>query len=226
MKRLLFTIFILMAVASSTSAEILATVASAMYRARADLNVDTTDTEYLPTIEATHRIREAVSLINHLLMDNRTNTAIPLAVNTYKYGLDSLETITSVQFIRGDTIKTLSYVPRAQWYEMENQFSKGLNGMLAHPSYWDYYDDTIYIFPVPSRVDTLYATANDEIFGLDTLTLLSGIDEVYRPAIIKYVVYETAKIRQHPMTAIYKQDYERLWGLLFPNFNPQVSNVQ
>jgi len=235
MRRLL-TIVVFMVIAGSARAEILSTVAGAMYRARADLNVDTTDTEYLSNAEAGHRIKEAVSLINRLVGDNRTNTTIPMAINTYVYHLpdssaaDTLnrwwESIVSVQFVRADTIKTLLRVPRAMWYEKDHQFSKGSKGLLAHPSYYDYYDDSLYVFPVPSRVDTLTVTTTDKITSLNAITTLISIDEVYRPAIVKYVVYETAKARQHPMVLLYKQDYERLWGLLFPRFNPQVPNAQ
>ncbi len=234
MKRIPLILFLIGVMCCSSQAQILNRFIDVTWQARNDLNSDTANTLLLPAYEANSRIRTAMSLVNRLVGDNRTNTAVPVSINTYKYGLpdstisDTIvlakSEIVSVQWIRSDTIKTLNRVPRASWYEQEHQSTKGQGRFLGRPSHYDYYDDTIYFHPIPSRVDTIYVTSIDNIYRLDTVTTLSSIHEDYRQAILKYVVYETAKARQHPLTAMYKQDYERLWMLLFPSFRPQ--NVQ
>lgn len=238
MRRISIVLFMIGLLTVSVDAQILNTLTDVIRRARNDLNVDTSNATYLPLVEGNGRIREAMSLVNRLVGDNRTNTVVPLVVNTYKYGLKDSVTgspdtvvlarsaITSVQWIRADSIKTLTFIPRASWSEQAHQTTKGIKGLAHHPSHFDFYDDTLYIHPVPSEVDTLYVTSTDNIYGLDTTTTLAIIHEDYRPAILAYVVYHTARARQHPLVALYKQDYERLWMLLFPGFNPQVANVQ
>jgi len=238
MRRIPLTLLLIGLLSISAEAQILERFIDVTWDARNALNVDTANVTYLSGYEANVRIREAMSLVNRMTAENRTNVLIPIAINTYKYGLPdsvtgtpdtvvlSRQSITSVQWIKADTIKTLNYVPRAGWYEQEHQWCKAKEGMTGRPSHWDFYDDTLYIHPIPWRVDTLYVTTIDNIYGLDTVTTLAAIKEDYRSAVLKYVVYETAKSRQHPLTALYKQDYERLWTLLFPNFRPQVQGAQ
>lgn len=238
MKRISIALICILGLACSANAQILNTFTEVIKQARNDLNVDTADTDYLPAREGNARIRSGMSLVNRLLGDNRTNTAVVTAVNTYKYGLpDSLtgtpdtvvlahSSITSVQWISADSNKTLIYVPRNLWSEQEHKQTKGQINWLAHPSNYDFYDDTIYLNPIPSMVDTIYVTTIDNIYGLDTVTTLAKIHEDYRDAILKRVVYLTARARQHPLLQDYKDDYLTVWLSLFPNFRPQVQGAQ
>jgi len=222
MRRITILLLMFGVLAVNSHAEILTRFIDVTWQARNDLNVDTANTTYLPAYEANSRIQAAMSIVNKLVGDNRTNTAIPITVNTYKYALPTdYMAVTSVQWIRADTVKTLLNVPRAAWYEQEHQETKGKTGLLARPSHYDFYDDTIYVHPLPSQTDTLYVTTTHEFPSLESYSTLAGVDEDYRVAILKYVIYETAKARQHPLVALYKQDYERLWTILFPNFGPQ-----
>jgi len=236
MRRITIFLVFLGLVSVSVDAEILYTFTTMTERARNDLGIDASNTTYLSDTTAHDRIREGMRMVNSLLRYNRTDSIVVTAVKTYKYRLRTNNAgVTSVQWIRDDTIKTLLPIPKGQWGAQEHQHTKEKSGMLKRPSYYDFYDDTLYLYPIPTRIDSIYVTTWDRIesgdstvssLPVDTASTLAAIKEIYRPAVLKYIIYETAKANQHPLTAIYRQDYEEMMMILFPNFKPQAPSAQ
>lgn len=177
------------------------------------LNIDTTNTTYVTTGALDHLIREAI-VTNMVLMrcDKTIDSTTVTKFRQNTYALDSLMLgVSSVEWSKNDSVKALMYVPRSHWYEMEDRSTVGQKNFAERPSYYDYDDDRVYLFPTPTVVgDTIMITGWQGIGTIDTISAFSSIPQKYRAPIARCAAWLVVKAKQHPLTETYKKDYMEL----------------
>lgn len=185
--------------------------------ARRALGIDTTGGG-LSDANANYFIQEALVMHNPLLHDNEVEWVFTTGFNEYQYSLDSnIIGISSVRFEKGDTVKALVPIPMSLWTTMPHQTTKGRgqnkeeSWRLQYPSYYDWTDNYLFLYPVPTHKGSLYDTIRvigyRNIASVDTIVDLSYLPEKYRIAIKKYVVWQAALANSDPRTAAFEKVY-------------------
>jgi len=177
-------------------------------------------------------IRTAIVVVNYTIDAKTTRQVKALARSTQEYGLDSTVNILSAQIkITGtDSIKTLVYAPRELWSEQKHVSTEpGKNkGLLAVPSFFDYTDSSIALFPTPSKTgapDSLILLVVQRQPDIDTLSSLTLFPRKYRVAIVMYATYMVARAIQHPYTPLFRSDYAEHISTVRSTLNRKQSGV-
>ena len=170
---------------------------------------DTTLNEY---------VRRAVLQIIPLLKPRLIEDLIITAANENIYSLDTLTLgISSVQWRRKDSAKSLIYAPREVWYQLsvKPNLASEENLYNQRPSYYDYADSQIFLYPIPT-------IANDSFYIMSWYKLPTAFEDdslfqipvQYRTAILGYATYLAGRSRQHPLTEIFYRDYQEIVAIL------------
>lgn len=211
MKRLLLVLLLLVVGSSAQAFDYLDSLRNYEVQVKVYLNVDTTNTTYITTGALDHLIHEAI--VTNMVFMRGDKTTDATNVTSYRqntYALDSLMSgVTGISWVKNDTVKSLLFVPQSRWYEMEHRQTVGQkDAFLKRPSYYDYDDDNVYLFPVPSVVgDTIEIAGFQRVPDISTATDLGAIPQKYRTVIARCAAWLVAKAKQHPLAETYKQSY-------------------
>jgi len=186
------------------------------------LNVKTSSTAFISDTVANQFIREAVVTMMPAIRADKTVWTITTTYKQNAYSLDSTVLgISSVEWSKNDSVKSFVPVPRAKFYEMEHRETAGQkNGYDRRPSYYDYIDDQIFVYPPPTVVgDTIKIVGWQKVVNIDTATDLSAIPQVYRPAILTYSIYLIARRGERRDAEMFYRDYTNVVHLLNLSLN-------
>jgi hypothetical protein len=165
-------------------------------------------------------IREAVVTVNPIIHGYKTTKTFLTSFESSTYPLDSLIGIMSVQWRHGDSIRSIVYMPREKWVELQNQNTWGAdNPYLERPSVYDYTDDQITLFPVPTSSDTIQIVGFQKIPNITIISQVSQIPQKYRVAILKYATWLVARAKQHPQALTFLNEYHESIAFLMAGLN-------
>lgn len=211
MKRWLFAILSIPLFA--TGADFLATMGSAREQIKWTLGYASTVTDgVLADTSLNQFIREGIVTVAPLVAGIKAEQSFVTSYRVNKYALDTATlTVVSVFWQKNDSIKPLHLVPIGQWGEQTHRTTSGKNRFLKRPSYYDWTDDNIYLFPSPTSpvADTIKIIAFQKVAGIAVAGTLDSLPQVYRLPVYKYALWRTAGALQHPLTNHYWQDYQQ-----------------
>ena len=207
----LVIIFFLFTVVSH-SANYLDSFSSYRSQVKTALNVSTSDVTYLADTTLNQLIREGVNEIIPMVQAKKQTFSDTTLARKGAIALDSLAVgVRYVYWSKNDSVKTLLYVPKEQWYQLEVKIlnvNDKENPYNNRPSYYDYDESYIYLYPVPYITgDTIKYDAFSKIKNISAVTALSDIPVQYRNVILKYVIFKAAESKQHPLTQQFEKNY-------------------
>jgi len=218
MKTLWPLLFILFVAVNVSAADFLDDFTGYGVKMRQSLGISGSATGMLDDTTANNFVREAIVTLSPLIKPRKATTTI---ITTYRQNAYSLDTLVSgiiaVEWSKNDSVKSLVYVPRNLWYEQYSKVTKDKKDPYQQrPSYYDFIDGTIYLYPVPSAVrgDTIKIMGWEKLPNFISADTLEIIPLIYRVAILKYAVYLAARARSNPMTPMYLRDYEQAIAIL------------
>ena len=181
------------------------------YRAqvKAQLGVSESSSEYVSDSVLNRLIRGAIVKVMPIVKANKEQFTIVTTANTGGYNLDSTVVgVLDVGWRKNDTLKSFLYAPKSKWYEFEVKTALGKDGYEKRPSYYEYIDGRLFLYPIPViSGDTIVVDAYTKLENISTASSLSGIPSYYRTAILDYVAYMVAMSKQHPLTDVYYKNY-------------------
>lgn len=179
---------------------------------RRALGVDVTNTTYLSDSTANEFLREGVMTVTPQIGGDRSiDTTFRTAFWKSNYKLDTFTMgVRAVAISKNDTTKGLLYVPMSLWYQQEHKTTTGQqDNYLKRPSYWDYFDNTLWIYPPPTIAgDTLRIFTWKKPRYISDTTNLTALHPMARLAVLKYAIWQAAQARQHPMAGAFKSEYD------------------
>lgn len=177
---------------------------------RRHLNVDTASSNYCTDAVAGTLIRESIMTLLPVIRGKKTTWSTATTYRQGTYSLDSAALgIAAVVWSLNDSLKSLVYVPKSKWYEMNHKSTSEKQDYLKRPSYYDYDDDNLYVFPVPTKAgDTLRISGWQHVAGLGAATDLSSIPQAYRPVILSYAVYLFARGKSKQNAEMFYRDLQ------------------
>jgi len=193
------------------AADVLGTFSDYTYLLRQSFNVDTSDQAYLSDTIAHQFVRLSVVTLGPMLRGDKAVFHDTTVYHKDHYGLDTtIWGISSVQWVHADTVKTLKWIPQSRFGETYQQMAApAQTAVERRPYFYDHIDDTLFVFPAPIRNgDTLRIVAWKKVPSIAASDNLSGIPQKYRSPIFHFAAYLIARAKQHPLTALYRQDYQ------------------
>ena len=209
MKRLLICLVLL---ASTASAGFLGSFSGYRTQIKNKLNIAVAATSPLSDSVLNDFVREAVVTNVPLMQGIKVKVIDTLVKRQNAYTLDStLLYVKSVVWNKYDSVKSLLYLPQELWYSKEVKTTSGKKEYDRIPSYYDYDDTYLYLYPSPSVVenDTLEIRGVRRMGSISTLDSLVLIPEVYQTPILLYATYLAAQAISNPMTPLLKVEYEK-----------------
>jgi len=209
MKRLILIAVLLVFAASVSAADFMDSFAEYQTQIRLNLGVTATNTSYAADTTLNRVIRLSAIHINNLLKTYKTINEFVTVYHDGSYDLDSVIGVIYVEWSKNDSVKALVYAPKGQWYQLEVQEIASQKDYKKRPSYYDFVDGTLYLFPAPVIAgDTIRVTGWEKIGNISAAASLTDIKQRYRTAVLAYATYRMALSRTHPSTQLFKGDYE------------------
>ena len=217
MYRILFLLILLCS--SVQSSDYLDSLRNMQVAIRSALHFDTLATGGLTDEETQRWIQEAVVTTMPLMRGIKGVDSFVTAGNQIAYSLDStILGITSVRWSKNDTLKLLQYVPMEQWFEVlkvvktSDEIGKTLGKLKPadkRPSFYDYIDNEIYLYPVPTfpTGDTIKIVSWKKMTNILSDSSFTTIPTEYRVVILKYALWRAASSLEVPLAQLYYQDY-------------------
>ena len=176
---------------------------------RRKMDISQTNTGYASDSTLNQFVREAVVQLVPIIKGYTKTAVVTTVYKDNSYSIDSTITnIESVEWSYNDSIKSFVYVPKSQWYQMEHKETGNKDGYEKRPSYYDFTDSYLYLYPVPTKSgDSIIITGTGKIASLAASDNLSNIPQKYRGAILNYAVYQLAKSKGHPLWESFYRDY-------------------
>ena len=196
--------------------------------------IDMSNTAWLPDSTMNDFVKEAVAAVNPIVMGRKiidTIASILSQENTYEIDSNMIG-VFSVAWRNGDSVKSLVPVPRTLWHQQPHQTTIGqIDGYLKYPSYYDFIDGYVSVFPVP-RIsgDTVGDTLNGAFVvtgwslvpDLTSGASISLIPQQYRATILEYATWKVAEAKQHPLAAGFRSNFFELLSRMDVMLNGRV----
>lgn len=227
MKKLFVLLLVLLGVAA-LAADYMDSFSTYRAQIRRTIGVDIADVTYVSDSSLNDYIREGVVLAGGLTKGEKAIRTVTTHFMRNDYAMDSLITgVMSVVISKNDTVKALLYVPQTLWFQQEHRTTVGQDDpYLRRPSYYDYYDGTILVYPTPTLAgDTIKATCWQKVANISGATSLTSLHPLARVVVLKYATWQAAKAKQHPMTEMFRLEYESSVAVVNSILNAG-SNVQ
>ena len=229
MKKLLVLLILLLFCTTIQGADVLEVFQQYRHGIRQSLGLDTASAAISDTT-LNEYVRRAVFQIIPLLKPRLIEDLIVTTANNNIYSLDTLTIgVSSVQWRRKDSAKSLIYAPREIWYQLSvnPNLASEENLYNQRPSYYDYADSQIFLYPIPTIAsDTFYIMSWYKLPTAFEKDSLFQIPVQYRLAVLGYATYLAGRSRQHPLTEIFYRDYQEIVAILkqaYPReYRPQL----
>ena len=217
MKKLLVLLILLLFCTTIQGADVLEVFEQYRHGIKQSLGLDVTSSAIADTT-LNEYVRRAVLQIIPLLKPRFIEDSIVTTANDNIYSLDTLTLgISSVQWRTKDSVKSLIYAPREIWYQLpvKPNLSSEKNPYDKRPSYYDYADSLLFLYPVPTITsDTFWIMSWYKLPTAFEDDSLFQIPVQYRTAILGYATYLAGRSRQHPLTEIFYRDYQEIVAIL------------
>jgi hypothetical protein len=165
-------------------------------------------------------IREAIVTVNPIMRGYKTTLRKVSQFDSADYSLDSLIGISSVMWKKNDTARSIPYLAREKWATITPQNTYGANDpYLERPTVYDYTDNLISFFPVPTSEDTILINGWQKIPNITIISQVSQIPQKYRVAILKYATWLVARAKQHPQAVTFLNEYHESIAFLMAGLN-------
>jgi hypothetical protein len=211
MKRLIILLVSVLGFSSAQAGDLLDSLSAYRYQMRRHLGVDTASTGYISDENANQFVREAIVTLMPVIRADKIDDTITTSYRQTDYSLDSTFLgVISVEWRKMDTIKALQYVPRGKWYDLKHNATQGgKNPYLKRPSFFDYDDDYLYVFPVPTTTvaDTIIVHGWRKLPSVMAASDLTAIPQAYRVPILHWAVYLVARAKQKPDVDRFFRDF-------------------
>jgi hypothetical protein len=170
------------------------------------LNVDPTNTTWMTDSAMNQLIREAIVTVNPRIEGVKVSKTLLTDYHKLAYKIDtSVIGITSVTWVNGDTIRPLKYMVMESWVSLQHQSTDGADdNFLSRPSVYDYTDDSLYLFPIPTiSDDTIQYWGSQKITDIMMRDTIGILPQKYRVPILNYATYLVAVAKQHPAQGLF-----------------------
>lgn len=174
------------------------------------LDVDTTNTTYITTGVLDHFIREAIITTMPMIRGDKSSWTFITTYRQSTYSLDSTFLgVTSVEWSKNDSIKSLIYVPKGVWYQQEHRSVLGQEDQyMKRPSFFDHTDAQIHLYPVPIITgDTIRIYGWQKMGNIADTAVFSGIVQAYRIPVLRCAAWLVAMSKQHPNADRFKANW-------------------
>jgi hypothetical protein len=205
-KRLFVIFTILLSCASVFSADFMLTLSDYRAQIKRRLNVDPTNITWMTDSVMNQLTREAIVTVNPRIEGIRVSKTLLTDYHKLAYAIDtSVIGVTSVTWVNGDTIRPLKYMIMESWVSLQHQSTNGADDeFLSRPSVYDYTDDSLYLFPVPTIPDdTIRYWGPQKITDIMTRDTIGALPQKYRIPILNYATYLVAVAAQHPAQGLF-----------------------
>ena len=211
MKKLILILFLFLA-GNVGAADSLGTFGNYDAQVRSNLGLAATNTSFVTDTVINQFVREGVVGILPLIKGEKREFVITTIHKQNTYATDSLmlDPI-SVEWSKGDSVKSLTYAPRGTWYQLEVEKNLLLKkDYRRRPSHFDFTEDNIFLCPTPVVVgDTIKIIASAKLANIAAADSLISIPTKYRTMICDYATYRVALMRHSPKLS------ECKWKLIF-----------
>lgn len=194
-----------------------------------NLNVKITNTTWISDSTLNDFIRASIIKVSPIVRSNKTQFKFTTRNLIGSYSLDTTVVgVIDVAWSSNNYLKVMMYAPKSIWYTFENKSTiDGKDVYAKRPSYYDYIDGTLFLYPVPTTTgDTVVIDAYTKITSLSASDNLDDIPQVYRTAIVDYATYLAARSKQHPDRAMYYQNYLESVQLINQSVNRRGLSVE
>ena len=170
------------------------------------LNVDITNTTFMADSVMNQLIREAIITVNPQIAGVKVTKSIVTNYSQASYKIDStVVDIAQVWWRSNDTVRPMIYTPMEKWGALTHQNTYGGDDpYLTRPSVFDMTDDSLYLFPTPSQVDTVFYIGSQKITGISTKDTVLTVPQMYRIPILDWATYLVALSKQNPTAMTWK----------------------
>lgn len=157
-------------------------------------------------------LRQSVVEVACFVMGYEFDTSVITSQDVAKYGFGASSDIwgiSSVIWSKGDSTKALKYIPAQLWPDMEHQTCVGKQQYEARPSYYDWSDDYLRVYPAPNEdAETLIVNAYGLAEDVDTTSDMDSVRVYYRMAIVNHATWKLAIARSDPRADAFRLMYE------------------
>jgi hypothetical protein len=192
-------VFIILLICGSVAADdFMYTKAGYTAQMRRKLGYAQSNIGALPDADAEAFIEEGVAFAMPLV---RASKQIRMVVTSYQvndYALDSTTLgVISVWWKSGSYFKALQHLPISEWDKVEHKTTSGQSDtLLKRPSYYDFSDSVLSLYPVPSvSGDTIRILSWNDIGNVVALDTLKAIPQQYRIVVLNYATWAAALSR-------------------------------
>lgn len=221
MKRILLALLLLLFAAplSASDSTLYLTFDQIAVAARGSLGYDTTSTVGLSDAANARFAREGLLALQPFMKGDEVEWIFTTTYMEHRYAIDSdIVWISSVTWRKQDSAKVLLPITMKNWGQVEHKHTMGAKNYLAHPSYYDWSDAYLLLYPIPSlksgAYDTIRVIGYQAVSDLDTITTMTHLKERYRIAVKKYVTWQAAKANYDVRTNLFMQEYKEAVAIL------------
>ena len=203
--RYLFTIIVLLC-SSVFAADFLLTLGDYRAQIKRRFGVEPNNTTWMTDTVMNQLIREAIVTVNPKIEGVKVSRTVLTDYHKFAYKIDtSMVSIQTVSWVNGDTIRPLQYMAMESWGTLLHQSTNGaMDNYLSRPSVYDYTDDSLYLFPIPTiSDDTIQYFGSQKITNIATRDTVGTLPQKYRVPILNYATYLVAVAKQHPAQGLY-----------------------
>ena len=214
MKKLII-IFLILLCGNVLSADFCENFEEYRRQIKRNLHLDTASTAISDTT-LNQFIRQGVIKVMPLIQAIKSTD---LFVTVHRQGVYTLDStvvgVLNVEWSKNDSLKSLLYSPKEIWHEKELKTLAGERSYDGRPSFYDYIDNTIYLYPVPFRNgDSIRVSVYRKINSISALDSLILIPQKYRVAVLEYATWISARTVQHPLMETFERDFNMSVSIL------------
>ena len=213
MKKFLFLFLVLCC--STQGAGLFEDFTSVNAQVRAKLGLAATDTVTISDTVIHQFTREALLTINVNFQGTLKRDSLYPTYLDNTYELDSLTAeVLAVWWQKEDSLKSLTYLPKSQWYEQKVEMLKGKKGLEVRPSFYDveFIDSAtvlLVLFPTPViPKDTIFIVSYLAFTpNIRTTTSLSGLNRRLQAPVVNLTAYLCALHLSSPKAETLYKDF-------------------
>ncbi len=173
-------------------------------------------------------VRQSVYHITPSIQLRQKEFSFPTTYKNNRYALDTaIMEIIAVEWFAKDSLKSIIYAPKTSWYQLPVKQSKEEpEAYSRRPSYYDFTDSLIFLYPVPIVVgDSIRILASTKLPNFNSIDTVDAIPIEYRLAVLKYATYLAARSRSHHFTQLFFQEYQETIANIRRAYGRPVENT-
>jgi len=206
-----YLLIIMLISATASGADVLETLSDYRFTIRQQLNLGTlpNDTNVIGDSVLNNIVRLSAVLIVPSIKGDVFETTFVTVRGVSRYRIDSLFVgLFHAEWAKNDSVKSFLYLPKQVWYEKDLMPLNTKTGYEARPSYYDYVQDLVLLYPPPHIYDdTIRVMGWKRMAPIASDTLMTAIPQQYRPAVLARALYVAARSIQSPLTNDLKDDF-------------------